>query len=81
MIERPDETVVKKLSSALAIPPVHAKLLASRGITDPEDAKSFFHLYESARTDPYLIYDMEKSVTIITNSIEDIERDVIYGNK
>ena len=80
MIERPDETVVKKLSSALAIPTVHAKILASRGITDPEEAKSFLHMDESAMHDPYLMNDMEKAVTILKNSIENKEKIAIYGD-
>ena len=63
MIERPDTDVVEKLSSALAIPTVHAKILASRGITDPGEAKLFLHMDESSMHDPYLMNDMEKAVT------------------
>ncbi|WP_172369064.1 single-stranded-DNA-specific exonuclease RecJ [Sporosarcina jiandibaonis] len=80
MIERPDETVVEKLSSALAIPSVHAKILASRGITDPEEAKLFLHMDESSMHDPYLMNDMKKAVTIIKNAIENKEKIAIYGD-
>ena len=65
IIERPDETVVNRLSSELAIPTVHAKILASRGITDPEEAKLFLHMDESSIHDPYLMNDMEKAVGIL----------------
>jgi single-stranded-DNA-specific exonuclease len=80
MIERPDETVVEKLSSALAIPTVHAKILASRGITNPEEAKLFLHMDESSMHDPYLMNDMEKAVTILKNAIDHKEKIAIYGD-
>ena len=50
-IERPDEEIVELLSAELAIPSVHAKILASRGITDPEEAKLFLHMDETSMHD------------------------------
>ena len=69
-IERPEVTIVDKLSTELAIPTVHAKILASRGITDPEEAKSFLHMDESSIHDPFLMNDMDKAVEILKNAIE-----------
>ena len=46
-IERPNEQLVDLLRKrSLGIPTVHAKILVSRGITDPVEANSFLHMDE-----------------------------------
>ena len=80
IIERPDEAVVNRLSSELAIPTVHAKILASRGITDPEEANLFLHMDESSIHDPYLMNDMDNAVGILKNAIEEKQKIAIYGD-
>ncbi len=79
-IERPDEEIVELLSAELAIPSVHAKILASRGITDPEEAKLFLHMDETSMHDPYLLQDMEKAVTLLKEAISTDKKIAIYGD-
>ena len=79
-IERPEVTIVEKLSTALAIPTVHAKILASRGITDPEEAKSFLHMDESSIHDPFLLNDMDQAVEILKKAIQHNQKIAIYGD-
>lgn len=79
-VERPDEHVVDLLSTQLSIPSVLAKILVSRGITDPVEAESFLHMDESSLHDPYLLYDMEKAVQLITQAIAHNKRIAIYGD-
>ena len=79
-IERPDEEIVNLLATELAIPSVHAKILASRGITDPEEAKSFLHMDETSMHDPYLMKDMEKAVTLLKTAISTDKKIAIYGD-
>lgn len=79
-IERPDEEIVNLLSTELAIPSVHAKILASRGITDPTEAKLFIHMDESSMHDPFLMKDMEKAVTLLKTAISTEKKIAIYGD-
>lgn len=80
LIERPDEQFVNGLVEKLTIPTVHAKILVSRGITDPEEAKSFLHMDASSMHDPYLLYDMEKAVSLIQQAIANNKKIAIYGD-
>ena len=79
-IERPDEEIVNLLSTELGIPSVHAKILASRGITNPIEAKSFLHMDESSMHDPFLMKDMEKAVTLLKTAITNEKKIAIYGD-
>ncbi|MHA6259295.1 single-stranded-DNA-specific exonuclease RecJ [Sporosarcina sp. CAU 1771] len=80
LIERPDEQLVTQLVDELKIPTVHAKILVSRGITDPGEASTFLHMDVSAIHDPYLLYDMEKAVTLIRQAIANNKKIAIYGD-
>jgi len=79
-IERPDEEIVNLLSKELSIPSVHAKILVSRGITDPEEAKSFLHMDETSMHDPFLMQDMDKAVTLLKTAITTEKKIAIYGD-
>lgn len=79
-IERPDEKTVELLTKELGIPSVHAKILASRGIVNPIEAKSFLHMDDASMHDPYLMHDMEKAVTIIQKAIATNKKIAIYGD-
>ncbi|MCZ2258386.1 single-stranded-DNA-specific exonuclease RecJ [Sporosarcina sp. G11-34] len=79
-IKRPNEQIVNLLTAELGIPTVHAKILTSRGITDPKAAKSFLHMDESSIHDPYLLYDMENAVALIHKAIQSDKKIAIYGD-
>lgn len=71
---------ISALANDLGISPLIAQILASRGITDPLDAKKF--LYSTVRDlyDPFLLEGMEKSVNRIKNAMDLHEKIVIYGD-
>lgn len=79
-IDRPDEETVKLLMSALNLPSVHAKILVSRGFKDVETVKSFLHMNNDSLHDPFLLFDMEKSVERIRRAIEANEKITVYGD-
>jgi len=79
-VERPNQEVVERLTTELEIPSVHAKILASRGIIDPVEAKAFLHMDDSAMHDPYLMHDMEKAVELIHNAITEDKKIAVYGD-
>lgn len=79
-IERPDEEAVNLLANALSIPSVHAKILVSRGITNPLEAKAFIHMDESSMHDPFLLHDMEKAVNLIHDIIMEEKKIAIYAD-
>lgn len=77
---RTAEIDVSGLTEALEISPLIAKILASRGITELDDAKKF--LYSTIRDlyDPFLLEGMEVSVARIKRAMEYGEQIVIYGD-
>ncbi|WP_342511153.1 single-stranded-DNA-specific exonuclease RecJ [Sporosarcina sp. FSL K6-1522] len=79
-VNRPDEQLVATLANALAIPSVHAKILASRGITDVEEAKAFLHMDVSSMHNPHLLYDMDKAVSLIEDAIVSDQKIAVYGD-
>lgn len=80
VVQRPDEIVVNRLVEELKIPSVHAKILASRGITTVDDAKAFLYVDEKCLHNPYLFYDMEKAVSLIKKAIAMDKKIVVYGD-
>ena len=56
-----DINITKHLSAALNVNMVIANLLAQRGITSFQEAKSFFRPKLSDLHDPFLMKDMDKA--------------------
>ncbi|QTD43258.1 single-stranded-DNA-specific exonuclease RecJ [Sporosarcina sp. Te-1] len=79
-IRRPDENVVKALIDEFGLPSIHAKILASRGLTNTDDVRSFLHMNETSLHDPYLLHDMDKAVERIQTAIKEQEKIVVYGD-
>jgi single-stranded-DNA-specific exonuclease len=70
----------EELSKELDIPPLIARLLINRGITNRQDGKKFLfpslnHIYN-----PFLMKDMDKGVERIMTALQKKERIVIYGD-
>ena len=57
-----------------------APLLWSRGITTPEQIETYFNPTVANFHDPFLLYDMEKSVERIQQAIENGEKILVYGD-
>lgn len=79
-VERPDEQLVASLTKDLGISSVQAKILASRGIIDSEEAKAFLHMDSSSMHDPFLLYDMDKAVSLIKKAIATDKKIAVYGD-
>lgn len=69
-----------KISSALKISPLIAQILINRGITNPEDAKSFLTRDINQLHSPFLMEDMEKVTKRILSAIQNKENITIYGD-
>ncbi|HKJ43738.1 MAG TPA: single-stranded-DNA-specific exonuclease RecJ [Sunxiuqinia sp.] len=78
--EQGDPNVIKHLSAALNVNMVIANLLAQRGITTFQEARSFFRPRLSDLHDPFLMKDMDKAVTRLDQAIETQEKVLIYGD-
>ncbi len=76
----PESEVVERLSKELNINRRLAALLAQRGITDFNQAKSFFRPKLSDLHDPFLMKDMDKAVERIQTAVFKGEKIVVYGD-
>ena len=60
--------------------PLMARLLASRGLTEPEDAGEFLRDGLELLSDPFLMKDMDRAVARIRLAVERGERTAVYGD-
>lgn len=75
-----NEEQVKDLYTALRVHPAICKLLAVRGITDYNTAKTFFRCSLSQLHDPFLMKGMQTAVDRITTAVEKGEKILVYGD-
>jgi len=75
-----DEAVVSHLQHVLKIHPVFCRLLAQRGITTFEEARTFFRPEWSQLQDPFLMQDMDAAVARIQQALQNNERILLYGD-
>ncbi len=75
-----DSNVIKHLSAALNVNMVIANLLAQRGVSNYNEAKSFFRPRISDLHDPFLMKDMDKAVERLEKAITGKENVLIYGD-
>lgn len=80
MREEADKEVVSRLASELGVDPVLAQLLAQRGISTFEQARSFFRPSLDHLHDPYLMKDMDVAVERLRKAILDREHILVYGD-
>lgn len=78
--KKPDQEVVEQLSKQLNINTKLTELLAHRGITTFDQAKSFFRPQLSDLLDPFLMKDMDKAVDRIIHAKEVGEKIMVYGD-
>jgi single-stranded-DNA-specific exonuclease len=77
-IPSPDE--IKKLSQALNTNSYLTAILIQRGISDFENARSFFRPSLEQLHDPFLMKDMESAIVRLRSAIEQNENILIYGD-
>ena len=75
-----DEKTIRNLSEQLTIHPVLSDLLIQRGVTNFEEARTFFRPSLEMLHDPFLMKDMDKAVERVLSAIEKKERIMILGD-
>lgn len=78
--ETPAADLVEALAQALGIDPTLAALLVQRGVTNFEEAKTFFRPDWHDLHDPFLMQDMDKAVERLQQALEQQEKILIYGD-
>lgn len=75
-----EQETIKTISDALNIHPALCRILALRGVTDFESARTFFRPELSHLHDPFLMKGMDIAVKRISEAIEWHERILVYGD-
>ena len=78
--ESVDKQQVAEIVKVLNIDENLATLLVQRGITNYEEAKTFFRPSLSQLHDPFLMKDMDKAVERVIRAINEGEKVLIYGD-
>ncbi|TMU55163.1 single-stranded-DNA-specific exonuclease RecJ [Flagellimonas algicola] len=76
----PDPETIEHLTKELRVEPLVAHLLAQRGISTYEEAKTFFRPELEHLHNPFLMRDMDKAVERIEFAIENNENILVYGD-
>lgn len=77
---KPEKQKIQALQNALQVDEIIATLLLQRGITNFEEAKSFFRPTLDDLYDPYLMKDMDKAVNRIELAIQNHENILVFGD-
>ncbi|MCF8246500.1 MAG: single-stranded-DNA-specific exonuclease RecJ [Saprospiraceae bacterium] len=75
-----DEAVVSHLQQVLKINPIFCRLLAQRGISTYDGAKTFFRPEWSHLHDPFLMKGMEAAVACLQRALQADEKILLYGD-
>ena len=75
-----ENDTIQNLQSALQVDKVIATLLVQRGITNYDQAKTFFRPTLDNLHDPYLMKDMEKAIDRIEKAINNNENILVFGD-
>jgi len=79
--ERPQNPkAASELVSRLRLPPLLARVLAARGLHDPDEVNSFFHSNLASLTDPMLLEDMDKAAERLARAIKKKEKICVFGD-
>lgn len=76
---QPDTVLASELAETCEINPVLALLLATRGITTPEEVFAFLAGHEE-EADPYDFADMDAAVQRIRRALDKKEKILVYGD-
>src|SRR6266849_6494589 len=75
-----DPEATEVLCRELKVSPLVARLLARRGIWEPEAAHRFLHPTLDQLHDPFLMADMSAAVERLRRAIDQKEKVLIYGD-
>lgn len=75
-----NEKHIQQLCEDLRIHPALCRLLAVRGVTDYESAKTFFRPQREHLHDPFLMKGMKQAVERISEAVEWHERIMVFGD-
>lgn len=75
-----DDAATNELAAALCVPPIVARLLCQRGLSDPSEAQRFLNPSLDHLHDPLALADMRAAVDRITAAIARKERIAIHGD-
>lgn len=75
-----DDDVLNTLTADLPISEILARLLYNRGFRDAEKANEFMEKSESFFHNPFLLRDMDKAVSVITQAMADGNKITVYGD-
>ncbi len=75
-----DESCVRALRGALSLTTLAARVLAARGIKDPQEAKQLLRCDLGALHDPFLMPDMDRACERIHAAMEKKEKIAIFGD-
>lgn len=78
--EKPKKETIQALQNSLQVDEIVATLLLQRGVTNYEEAKSFFRPTLNDLHDPFLMKDMDKAVQRIEKAIENKETIMVFGD-
>lgn len=78
--DAPDQKVVKRLKKEMNVSEIVAHMLVQRGITEFDDAKTFFRGKLKELHDPFLMKDMSKAVKRLEKAISNEEKILVYGD-
>ncbi|MFC5700466.1 single-stranded-DNA-specific exonuclease RecJ [Cohnella faecalis] len=76
----PDEAGARDLAEKLGLPMLVAKVLSSRGWTDPDAVERFLNAGEQGLEDPFLMKGMTEAVERIRRALKEGERIRVYGD-
>ena len=78
--DAPDQKVVERLKKEMNVSEIVAHMLVQRGITEFDDAKTFFRGTLKQLHDPFLMKDMHEAVKRLEKAISKDEKILIYGD-
>ncbi len=75
-----DPAQTEHLAAALGVPPVIARLLAQRGLVEPEAASRFLSPSLDHLHDPWLLTDMRPAIARLRAAVDAHERIIVHGD-
>lgn len=78
--DQPSKEKILKLSESINVSEELSAILIQRGVEDFDKARDFFRPSLDKLHDPFLMKDMDKAVSRISDAIENKEKILIYGD-
>ncbi len=75
-----DEQIIQHLHDTTRMAPLWCRLLAQRGVSNAEEARSFFRVNLTDLHNPFLMKDMDAAVERLDTAIRRNERILLYGD-